>query len=58
MSLKFHSIAAKSSHRRISSGMRARGRPRQMMLDRMMTDGCGKLKEKTQLREEWWLWTF
>ena len=30
-----------------------RGRPKQMMLNRMMADGYGKLKTEVQLREEW-----
>ena len=34
-------------------GRRTRGRPRQMMLDWMMTDGYKKLKEEAQQREQW-----
>ena len=30
-----------------------RGRPRQMMLDWMMEDGYGKLKEEARQQEEW-----
>ena len=40
-------------------GRRTRGRPRQMMLDWMMTDGSYKqLKEEAQQREEWRRRTF
>jgi len=34
-------------------GKTTSGRPRQMMLDWMMADGYGKLKEEAQQREEW-----
>lgn len=34
-------------------GKRMGGRPRQMLLDWMMVDGYGKLKEEVQHREEW-----
>ena len=40
-------------------GRRTRGRPRQMMLDWMMTDGSYRqLKEEAQQREEWRRRTF
>ena len=34
-------------------GKKARGRPRQMMLDLMMADVYGKLKEEAQQQQEW-----
>jgi hypothetical protein len=39
-------------------GKRTIGRPRQMMLDWMMTDGYRGVKEKAQRREEWRCRTF
>src|ERR1043165_1287848 len=37
-------------------GKRTRGRPRQMMLGGMMSNGYGELKEKAQQRIEWRHW--
>ena len=34
-----------------------RGRPRQKLMNWMMEDGYGKLKEKAQQQEEWSQWT-
>ena len=39
-------------------GKRSRGRPRQMMLDRMMVEGYRQLKEQAQQLEEWRRQTF
>jgi Reverse transcriptase (RNA-dependent DNA polymerase) len=39
-------------------GKRSRGRPRQMLLDWMMTEGYGRLKEAAQWREQWRHQTF
>ena len=39
-------------------GKRERGKPIQKLMDWMMEDGYGKLKEIAQHREEWSRWTF
>jgi len=39
-------------------GKRDRGRPRQKLVDWMMEDVYGKLKEKAQHQEEWSCWIF
>src|SRR6218665_1589959 len=36
---------------------RGRGRPRQKLVNWMMEDGYGKLKEKAEHRKEWSQWT-
>src|SRR6218665_995433 len=42
---------------RKDGGKRGRGRPRQKLMDWMMEDGYGKLKEKAKHREKWCRWT-
>src|SRR6218665_2716450 len=37
-------------------GKRGRGIPRQKLLDWMMSEGYGKIKEEAQLRETWSHW--
>lgn len=39
---------SRNRHRRKMEERRTRGEPRQMMLDCMLTDGFGKLKEEAQ----------
>ena len=38
--------------------MEGKRRPRQKLMDSMMEDGYGKLKEESQQWEEWSRWTF
>src|SRR6218665_3710917 len=57
-----HMLRGNSLQREIMEGRmegkRGRGRPRQKLMDWMMEEGYGKLKEKAQRGEEWSRWTF
>lgn len=45
-------LATKNGYGRKNEGKENKGKPRQMMLNWMVTDGYGKLKQETQQREE------